>query len=33
MLVFSYLDEMIEKHEPNKPVKVKGFKSSDKDKP
>ena len=32
-LVFSYLDEMIEKHEPYKPVKVKGFKHSDKDKP
>jgi len=32
-LVFSYLDEMIEKHEPNKPVKVKGFKHSDTDKP
>ena len=31
-LVFSYLDEMIEKHEPYKPVKIKGFKPSDKDK-
>jgi len=25
-LVFSYLDEMIENHDPHKPVKVKGFK-------
>ncbi len=32
-LVFSYLDEMIEKHEPYKTVKVKGFKHSDKNKP
>lgn len=32
-LVFSYLDEMIEKHDPPKPTRVKGFKPSDKDKP
>ena len=31
-LVFSYLDEMIEKHDPYKPVKVKGFKPSYEDK-
>jgi hypothetical protein len=31
-LVFSYLDELIEKHDTKKPVKVKGFKSSGKDK-
>jgi len=31
-LVFSYLDEMIEKHDPYKPVKVKGFKPSAEDK-
>jgi len=27
-LIFSYLDEMIEKHDTNKPVQVKGFKPS-----
>jgi hypothetical protein len=27
-LVFSYLDELIEKHDTNKPVQVKGFKNS-----
>lgn len=32
-LVFNYLDEMIEKHYPDKPIKVKGFKPADKDKP
>jgi hypothetical protein len=31
-LVFSYLDELIEKHDTKKPVQVKGFKSSGKDK-
>jgi hypothetical protein len=31
-LVFSYLDELIEKHDTRKPVQVKGFKSSGKDK-
>lgn len=31
-LVFSYLDELIEKHDTKKPVQVKGFKLSDKDK-
>jgi hypothetical protein len=31
-LVFSYLDELIEKHDTKKPVHVKGFKSSGKDK-
>ena len=31
-LVFSYLDELIEKHDTKKPVQVKGFKSPGKDK-
>jgi len=31
-LVFSYFDELIEKHDTKKPVQVKGFKSSGKDK-
>jgi len=31
-LVFSYLDELIEKHDTNKPVQVKGFKHSGNDK-
>ena len=32
-LVFSYLDELIEKHDNPKPRKAIGFKTSDKDKP
>jgi hypothetical protein len=32
-LVFSYLDELIEKHDTKKPVQVKGFKSSGKNNP
>jgi hypothetical protein len=32
-LVFSYLDELIEKHDTYKPVQVKGFKTSDNEKP
>jgi len=31
-LIFSYLDEMIEKHDTNKPVQVKGFKPSGRNK-
>jgi len=31
-LVFYYLDELIEKHDTKKPVQVKGFKSSEKNK-
>lgn len=31
-LVFSYLDELIEKHDTKKPVQVKGFKSPEKNK-
>jgi len=27
-LVFTYLDELLEKHDPKKPVQIKGFKSS-----
>lgn len=32
-LLFSYLDAMIGKHEPYKPVKVNGFKRPDKEIP
>jgi len=31
-LVFSYLDELVGKHDPPKPTRVKGFKSSDNNK-
>jgi len=31
-LVFSYLDELIEKHDTKKPVQIKGFKSTEKNK-